>query len=120
MDAVEFIREEIRMCASCRDCIDCPLSNTAYCSVSPKKRSQEEAEEIVRRVKEWSTTHPRKTRQSMLLGQWPNTAKDRGGIVNFCPKYIDVNFSCVVESGGERWLKKCDDCRHKFWMQEVE
>lgn len=65
MDAVKFIKEEIRMCAESRDCCDCPLFDTIYCSASPKKRSQEEAVEIVRRVKVWSTAHPHKTRQDV-------------------------------------------------------
>lgn len=36
MDAVKFIKEEIRMCAESRDCCDCPLFDTIYCSASPK------------------------------------------------------------------------------------
>lgn len=58
MDAVEFIREEIRMCASYQDCTDCPLHDTVYCYVYPKERTQEKAAEIVRRVEEWSTANP--------------------------------------------------------------
>lgn len=70
MDAVKFIKEEIRMCAESRDCCDCPLFDTIYCSASPKKRSQEEAVEIVRRVEVWSIAHSYKTRQDAEEGKY--------------------------------------------------
>lgn len=85
MDAVEFIREEIRMCASYQDCTECPLCDTAYCSVSPKKRTQEEAREIVQRVEQWCASHPRKTRQDVFLEQWPTAKIDKDGCLDYCP-----------------------------------
>lgn len=117
MDAVNFIKEKERMCNTCGSCLLCPawLDDGGHFSCAKWF-----ADEQVNTVKVWAEHHPIKTRQSVLLGQWPNTARDREGLVNFCPKYVDVNFSCVVESGGERRLKKCDDCRREFWLQEVK
>lgn len=114
MDAVEFIKEEIRMCASYEGCTECPLYNTVYCSASPKKRTQEEAEEIVRRVKEWSVAHPRKTRQSVFLKQYPEAALDKNGypVLKPCGFYKKMREECIG--------KLCHDCRREFWMQEVE
>lgn len=67
MDAVEFVKEEIRMCASYQNCTtDCPLYDAVYCSVYPKERTQEEAVEIVRRVEEWSTVNPRKNGRTLF------------------------------------------------------
>ena len=89
MDAVEFIREEIRMCGSYQDCTECPLCNTVYCSVSPKKRTKEEAEEIVLRVMKWAEEHPVKTRQSVFFEQWPNAEIDCQGVIVIAPCDLD-------------------------------
>lgn len=119
MDAVKFIREEIRMCASYQDCCNCPLDSSIYCSASPKKRSREEAGEIVRQVEEWSAAHPRKTRQSVFLEQWPEAELDTNGAVAICPTIL----SCDYRSANKRCKHPgtaCSDCRREFWMQEVE
>lgn len=117
MDAVEFIQEEIRMCANFQDCTECPLCDTAYCSVSPKKRMQEEAEEIVRRIKDWSAANPRKTRQSVFLEQWPEAEIDKRGDLMICPKRISVD---CRNRYGNCTNRLCSDCRREFWTQEVK
>lgn len=122
MDAVKFIKEEIRMCAESRDCCDCPLFDTIYCSASPKKRSQEEAVEIVRRVEVWSTAHPHKTRQDAFLEQYPNASLDRRGVLTLCPKHLYCEFSCIDMNDTEnhKRIKNCNTCCSEFWLQEVE
>lgn len=117
MDAVEFIREEIRMCASYQDCTGCPLYDTAYCSVSPKKRTKEEAEEIVLRVMKWAEEHPVKTRQSVFLEQWPNAEIDCQGVIKISPCDLDKTMHGPL---GDCYHIDCDDCRLKFWTQAVE
>ena len=52
----------------------------------------------------------------MFLEQWPN-AKCVGDILTICPKVIDMSFSCSAYSNVDIG---CPDCRHRFWMQEVE
>ena len=100
MDAVEFIREEIRMCASYQDCTGCPLYDTGYCSVSPKKRTQEEASEIVLRVMKWAEEHPVKTRQSVFLKQYPNARIDSQNIPYICP---------ADRTAAQRWTEVLTD-----------
>ena len=79
------------------------------------------AEDVVKEVEEWSAAHPRKTRQDVFLEQWPNAARDRGGVVNICPKLLDVDISCTDDETERTGLcKACDDCRREFLMQEVE
>ena len=117
MDAVEFIREEIRMCGSYQDCTECPLCDTVYCSVSLKKRTQEEASEIVLRVMKWAEEHPGKTRQSVFLEQWPNARLDSRGVSRIDPCDIDKT---LRDETNRCQYKDCGDCRREFWMQEVE
>lgn len=117
MDAVKFVKEYLRMCATVSDCKECPAFMTDFCTVNVEEQSQETAGEVVRIVEEWSAAHPCKTRQSVFLEQWPNARPADDGVLTFCPKRFDFHISCLAECHS---LKKCSDCRREFWMQEVK
>lgn len=77
------------------------------------------SEKVVKIVEEWSAAHPRKTRQSVFLKQYPEAAIDVHGVLQICPMaisdtYRDSNGECVNPT------KRCSDCQREFWMQEVE
>ena len=99
MDAVKFIEERNRMCGTMSEVWGV------------------DAAQIVKNTEEWSAAHPRKTRQSVFLEQWPNARPADDGVLTFCPKRFDFHISCLAECHS---LKKCSDCRREFWMQEVE
>lgn len=101
MDAVKFLQERNRMYESgaVTPCYD-------YDPV-----------DAVKIVEEWSAAHPRKTRQSVFLEQWPNAEKDNNGLCTLCPRHLVADVFCVSDGGT---LKGCTDCRREFWMQEVE
>ena len=108
MDAVKFIEEHRRMYKVTGKHL-------------PTLAEGIPAEDVVKEVEEWSAAHPRKTRQSVFLEQWPNAARYRGGVVNICPKLLDVDISCTDDETERTGLcKACDDCRREFLMQEVE
>ena len=108
MDAVKFIEEHRRMYKVTGKHL-------------PTLTEGIPAEDVVKEVEEWSAAHPRKTRQDVFLEQWPNAARDRGGVVNICPKLLDVDISCTDDETERTGLcKDCDDCRREFLMQEVE
>ncbi len=108
MDAVKFIEEHRRMYKVTGKHL-------------PTLAEGIPAEDVVKEVEEWSAAHPRKTRQDVFLEQWPNAARDRGGVVNICPKLLDVDISCTDDETERTGLcKACDDCRREFLMQEVE
>lgn len=117
MDAVKFVKEYLRMCTKVDDCEDCPVNKTDFCTVPAKERSQESAEEIVELVEAWSAAHPRKTRQSVFLEQYPNAR------VNINTGVPSV-YPCAIEQGMKNTIYcnsiSCDDCRREFWTQEVE
>lgn len=106
MDAVKFVEARRRMFAMTGE----HPKNSMFYMGTP-------AEEVVREVEEWATAHPRKTRQSVFLEQWPNARPADDGVLTFCPKRFDFHISCLAECHS---LKKCSDCRREFWMQEVE
>lgn len=114
MDAVEFLRERNRMCKSFNRCSDgCPAWGGS-CKLETGAIFEWEADKQVEIVNEWAATHPRKTRQSVFLEQWPNVAVSEGGVIKIRPCNLDVNAKkgCLGVT--------CDYCRREFWMQEVE
>ncbi len=99
MDAVKFIEERNRMCGTMSEVWGV------------------DAVQIVKNTEEWSAAHPRKTRQSVFLEQYPEAEIDGCGYLWLCPKRISAecrkkNLNCTS--------KPCSDCRREFWMQEVE
>lgn len=105
MDAVKFLQERNRMYESG--------------AATPGVGLEDDYDPViaVKVVEEWSAAHPRKTRQSVFLEQWPNARPADDGVLTFCPKRFDFHISCLAECHS---LKKCSDCRREFWMQEVE
>jgi hypothetical protein len=108
MDAVKFVEERRRMFAVTGKNPKHSLFNMSTC-----------AEDVVKEVEEWSAAHPRKTRQSVFLEQYPETAIDAYGVIHICPLVISATHR---DSNGDCDNPKqiCVDCRREFWMQEVE
>lgn len=117
MDALEFLKERKRMCTSCKGCDGCPLEGT-HCVLS-YATDDEDYERIIATVEQWSKEHPRQTRQSVFLEQYPEAALDGHGVLMICPAKLfkaHRNSSIGCKNTGEL----CIDCRREFWMQEVE
>lgn len=116
MDAVKFIKERDRMCRfyhHAGDCYQCPAKD---CECSALEGMVDD-DNIVTIVEEWSAAHPRKTRQSVFLEQYPNAVLDKDGVLRICPSSVggDIpkKYKCLC-------LTDCSACRREFWMQEVE
>ena len=106
MDAVRFIEERRRMYKVTGE-------------QPPTLSGRIPAEDVVKEVEEWSAAHPRKTRQSVFLEQYPEAHIDADGVLYVCPS--PIFHSHRLEGGGCRnAYKKCSDCRREFWMQEME
>lgn len=117
MDAVKFIEEATRMCnANISNCAECCKGRACPINLPGANYTPEERTKL---VEEWAAAHPRKTRQSVFLEQYPKAAIDVNGVLQICPMaisdtYRDSNEECVNPT------KRCEDCRREFWMQEVE
>lgn len=108
MDAVRFVIERRRMFARTGEN---PKHSMFYMDTP--------AEEVVREVEEWATAHPRKTRQSVFLKQWPEAHIRGDGYLDVCP--LEVSAAHRDADGDCAALDRlCPDCRREFWMQEVE
>ena len=117
MDALEFLMERKRLCSSYKCCVGCPFG-AADCVVRDMT-PEDNCERIVTAVEQWSKEHPRKTRQSVFLKQYPEAEIDANGVVRCCP--MPISAAHRYSNGGCRNPEKlCMDCRREFWMQEVE
>lgn len=115
MDAVKFIEERDRMCESFGDkCVDCPANKVGLSCVVGMQSTLDATAQITI-VEEWSAEHPRKTRQSEFLKQWPNARLDEDGYIVFSPCLLEAEYEKI-----ECYNGKCADCRHEYWMQGVE
>ena len=116
MDAVEFLVEQKRMCNAYNGCWDCPLVDS-HCIVN-HLASDDDNKKIVNFVEQWSKDHPRKTRQSVFLKQYPEAEIDENGVVCLCPMFISAVHR---NSDGECNCpeRMCIDCRREFWLKEV-
>ena len=107
MDAVKFLQERNRMF----------MSGAA----TPSIGLEDDYDPViaVKVVEKWSAEHPRKTRQSVFLEQYPEAILDVFKILRFCP--ADISATHRRGDGECKNPKKaCADCRREFWMQEVE
>ena len=121
MDALEFLKEKKRMCNAYSDpyngCCDCPFVES--CCVISNITPDEDLKKMITVVEQWSKDHPRKTRQSVFLEQYPEAEIDANGLVRLCPMSISAAHR---DSDGECNYPErlCRDCRREFWMQDVE
>lgn len=122
MDAVEFIRERNRMCdyyaknGGLAGCVDCQM----YDAVCNSIRAVTDA--YIDIVEKWSREHPRKTRQSEFLKQWPEAKKAEDGVLCIRPCFLMADYqkeSCK-DTYIDEWGSDCYPCVSKFWMQEVD
>lgn len=118
MDAVEFLKERKRLCEvyfEKTECKECPLENMGCWTVD--FCADDSCEKVIAIVEQWSKEHPRKTRQSVFLEQWPETEIDQYGYLMVCPKRISAD--CRIRYGNCA-NRVCSDCHREFWGQEVE
>ena len=116
MDAVKFLQERARMCNSLSPgCEGCRMNEEKPVTSGCYRWMLENPERAVKIVEAWSAAHPRKTRQSVFLEQYPEAMIDRKDMLSVCPQYIDRNLECRRGRDGD-----CGDCRREYWMQEVE
>lgn len=118
MDALAFLRERKRMCNSYKCCVGCPLVES-HCIIS-SATSDEEFKKMTDVVEQWLNEHPRKTRQSVFLEQWPDAIIGDDGLpeVGPCQLRAGLIHGDSVDDCENRGL--CTECRREFWMQEVE
>ena len=120
MDAVKFLQERARMCNSfLPDCEGCRVDEAKPVMSECYLWMFENPKRAIKIVEEWSAAHPRKTRQSVFLEQWPDTQLDKEGNVIICPKQL-----CKGEEFNKLMAAcrgtNCYKCRRDFYTKGVE
>lgn len=106
MDAVKFIEEHRRMYKVTGKHL-------------PTLAEGIPAEDVVKEVEEWAAAHPRKTRKSVFLEQYPEALVFDGRTLSACPVLFSFGYRNAY-GGCASPYGSCADCRREFWMQEVE
>lgn len=113
MDAVKFLEEVKRMCDSYEECEACQANADGFNDCLVDNMHNIDAADAVSIVEKWLVEHPRKTRQSVFLEQYPETYLSTG-TVNICPNSLyEGKCDCAR-------YQNCLSCKREFWSQEVE
>ena len=111
MDAVEMLKEKIRLTDSCNIyCTACRLGpNLNGRDVNCTEFQQKHPEQYVSIIEKWSKDCPKQTYLSKLLEVFPDTVLEDGGTpFNICPSELGLkDLSCD---------RKCIEC----WNQEYQ
>lgn len=112
MDAIEFVKQLRRM-----DEKGAMHNRFIYPCVG---RETDSPEDVVAEVEEWAKEHPRKTRQSVFLEQWPEAYASEGDVLQVCPRLVSASYRKKAYGGCATLNRSCVDCKKEFWTQEVE
>lgn len=108
MDAVKFLQERSRMYESG--------------AATPGIGLEDDYDPViaVNVVEKWSAAHPRKTRQSEFLEQWPEAELTKDGAISICPGAVSAAYRNKTGGCASQTRPQCAVCQREFWMQEVE
>lgn len=91
------------------DCGDCPFST----EIGSCNGTDSITQKHIDIVQEWSDFHPVKTRQSEFLKMFPDATTQDGTLtINPCNLDWKTHGLCCSNN--------CDDCRKKYWLEEIE
>lgn len=114
MDAIEYVKQRNRMCDYYVNCNDCPAGDYQECS------SLNEITKLVPIVEKWAKEHPVKTRQSEFLKMWPDAKIGDDGLPSVAPCQLYKNMEEKDENEVCCKNCRCAECRHDFWLKEIE
>ena len=112
MDAVECMKVITRMLKS--GTIDCAIQKY----ISAQKKNDYEG--MVKAAEQWAAEHPRKTRQSVFLEQYPEAELTEDGVISICPIAVSAAYRNKTGGCASPTRPRCEVCLREFWMQEVE
>lgn len=107
---LDYVKTLNRMCENCdNQCRDCAFYNL---DVSIGCDMNNVTQKHIDIVQKWADSHPTKTRQSEFLKIFPNpTMQD--GVLTIKPCHLDWETYGLCKS------HNCDDCRKKYWLDEI-
>ena len=128
MDAIEFLKENDRMCKTFDSCSgkDSGEICELYVKSNEKGLSCEDyattyPEETVKIIEKWAKEHPKKTRQSEFLKMFPDALIFEEVLkIEPCELIGSKLNSEECHSYDKFGSSGCYECRKNYWLQEVE
>ena len=111
MDALKFMKEYRRMCNYYPRCFECPRADEPNCNI--EEMSDEEFENFVNTVEQWSKEHPQRTRLQDFREKYPDALMKQGNCPKTCAKDLGYCKECPYVKG---LICDCDEC----WNMPVE
>ena len=109
MDALKFMKERRRMCNYYSRCLECPRADEPNCNI--EEISDEELENFVNTVEQWSKEHPQRTRLQDFRKKYPNASMGPYGTPTIC--CIDLGY---CKNDCDLFKGNCVDC----WNMPVD
>lgn len=127
MNAVEFLKENDRMCKTFDSCSGKDGGEMCELYVKSNEKGLSCAdyattypEEAVKIIEKWAKEHPKKTRQSEFLKMFPD-ARVFQGTLAINPCQIEVSRLNTEECHTYEDNKAgCLACRNKYWNEVIE
>lgn len=119
MDAKQYIDALRRICSIDCFCDNCDFKKNGACPLDKTFLLSTSSEDIVSSVEQWAKDHPiqhRKTRNDVMLAEFPSVELDKDGIINTCPNFPLSHFGT---ERCEQYKRNCDVCRRDYWLEEV-
>lgn len=114
MDAVEFLTNVNRIYSN-NGCInECPLKT--FCDTKYYGLDKKTINAAVKAVEKWVKDHPKRTRQSEFLKEFPNVVVGYGTI-NILPCWLDKTLAQDCDGVHPR---ECIECKKAYWGKEIE
>lgn len=122
MDAVDFLKEAVRMHNfDDQDCVECEIYKHSSGNFSCVNWVLSHPHEAVNVVEQWAKEHPRKTRQKKFLEMFPETLISKGVLEIYSCKLVGSKLNSEeCHSYDEFGLSGCYECRKKYWLEEIE
>lgn len=114
MDVLKFVEERNRMCSTYSDCENCPIANGTTCQAIKNI-----TEQMIDTVEKWSAEHPRKTRQSIFLQQYPEVPLTYDGVINIKPCQMINHYTYEDGCDFDNHIN-CMKCKEKYWLKEIK
>lgn len=109
------IYDYVRMCNGLNEkCYECKLYDecrVGYNCTWALRNCTDRANDIILK---WCKEHPVKTRQDKFLEHYPYARATKIGVLDVCPKEIDIRVQCKSENG-----LSCPHCQKSYWLAEV-
>jgi len=117
MDRKAMIYDTLKICDTAKECAECPIR--PICNIRclySRTNILDEINKANKIILDWIDKHQPKTRQSEFLKMFPNTKIAEDGFSQISPCALDANLSNKSQCS----IYYCEDCRKKYWLEEIE